>query len=172
MSLLRRIFQQGPGDAAAGDTATTRKVNAALAKRSDEEARFLGAFAYVLARVAHADLDFDVLEEAAIRKLVRGAAELDDDELEIVLAIAREQVEQRGGSENYLVTREFRSVSSRADRIKLLEALFAVAAADGVITSAETAEVIAIGEELGFTRPEVLSLRTAWREHVAELQTT
>ena len=43
-----------------------------------------------------------------------------------------------GGTENYVVTREFRRISSPVQRAQLLECLFAVAASDGEISVSET----------------------------------
>ena len=54
-------------------------------------------------------------------------------------------------------------------RGKLLECLFAVAAADGSITSPESGEIVAIAEELGFTRAEANALRSTYREKLSEL---
>jgi hypothetical protein len=45
-----------------------------------------------------------------------------------------------------------------------------VAAADGTISSEEGAEIVAIGEELGFTRAEANSLRGTYRDKLAEFQ--
>ena len=75
-----------------------------------------------------------------------------------------------GGSENYVVTREFRQIATPVQRAKLLECLFAVAASDGEISVTESHEVLAIAEELGFTRPQALGVRAGFREHLAELR--
>jgi tellurite resistance protein len=48
--------------------------------------------------------------------------------------------------------------------------LYAVAAADGTIDTTESAEIVSIGEELGFTRLEANSLRTQYRDKLAEFQ--
>ena len=69
-----------------------------------------------------------------------------------------------------MVTREFRQIATPEQRGRLLQCLFAVAAADGTIATEESAEIAAIGEELGFTRPEINSLRSAYRDKLAEFQ--
>ena len=61
-------------------------------------------------------------------------------------------------------------LSTRAQRGKLLQCLYAVAAADGTISTEESAEIVLIGEELGFTRAEANSLRGTYREKLAEFQ--
>ena len=58
----------------------------------------------------------------------------------------------------------------RQDRGKLLQCLYAVAAADGSISTIETSELTAIANELGFTRPEANALRSQYRDKLAVLQ--
>ena len=41
---------------------------------------------------------------------------------------------------------------------------------NGSISITEDGEIAAIGEELGLTRPEVLSIRARWREHLGVLR--
>ena len=50
--------------------------------------------------------------------------------------------------------------------------IVAVAAADDRISTEESSEIHQIGEELGFTRPEVNGLRLEWRDKISELDPT
>ena len=174
MSILRWLGLGGDGGAPArsteGETRTVRAIAERLERLPAEEARYLAAFAYVLARVANADLHVLDTEASAMRDIVREQAELDEAEAELVVEIARSQARLLGATENYVVTREFRRIASRAQRAALLDCLFAVAAADGTISAPESREIAAIGEELGFTRPEVNAVRAGWREHLSELR--
>lgn len=171
MSLLR--FLGLAGDAAADrgrETETVRRIAGQLERLDAAQAKYLAAFAYVLARVANADLDVDPTEVEAMERSVSGLADLSPAEAALVVQIAVSQARLLGGTENYVVTREFRNVSSKEQRGRLLECLFAVAAADGTISGSESSEIAAIGEELGFTRAEVNSLRSRYRDHLAELK--
>ena len=60
---------------------------------------------------------------------------------------------------------------NRAQRGELLQCIYAVAAADGTITGAESAEILSIADELGFTRAEANTLRSAYRDKLSEFQT-
>ena len=99
-----------------------------------------------------------------------GGKELPEAEAVLVVEIAKSQARTLGGTQDYVVTREFRSISTREQRGHLLECLYAVAAADGTISSEESLEIVKIGEELGFTRPEANSLRSRYRDKLAEFQ--
>ena len=101
---------------------------------------------------------------------LRALSDLSESEAALAVEIAKSQSRLLGGTENYVVTREFRSVSTRQQRGAMLQCLYAVAAADGTITTDESAEIVAIAEELGFTRLEANSLRSQYRDKLAEFQ--
>jgi len=170
MQLLRRLRDLIGEDASgAAETGALDAIEERLGHLEPENARYVSAFAFVLARVAYADLEITATEIAEIRRRVGALASLSEEEAAIVADLARTLTKQVGGTQNYPVTREFRSVSTRAQRLALLECLFAVAAADGSIGSAESAEIVNIADELGFTRPETNAVRASWREHLAVL---
>ena len=170
MSLLRFLGLGSEETKSEAETATVRKIASQLERLDPEMARYLAAFAYVLARVAHADLRIDSEETEAMEQIVTRLADLAPQEASLVVEIAKSQARLLGGTENYVVTRQFRNISTREQRGKLLECLYAVAAADGSITGPESSEIVAIAEELGFTRPEANALRSAYREKLSEFQ--
>ena len=169
-SLLRFLGVRGASQGGAGETETVRRIAARLDRLDPAQAKYLAAFAYVLARVAQADLHIDESETTAMEKAVRGTAGLSEAEAALVVEIAKSQARLLGGTENYVVTREFKNISTAEQRARLLECLFEVAAADGTIETVESAEIAAIGEEIGFTRPEINALRAAYRERLAEFK--
>jgi len=169
LSLLRFIGLEGRR-AGTGDTETVRRIAANLDALPPERARYLAAFAYVLARVAFADLRIDETETAKMQEIVSSHAELPDGAAALVVEIAKSQAKLLGGTENYVVTREFVKISTREQRADLLRCLFAIGAADGSISSAESAEIASIAEELGFTRSEVNGLRAQYRDRLSELK--
>ncbi|MEE2678211.1 MAG: TerB family tellurite resistance protein [Myxococcota bacterium] len=173
MSLFRFLGLSGDGGTAPrdrGDSETVQRIVAELERLPAEQARHLATFSYVLARVANADLQIDASEIEEMQLIVRGLAHLSDAEASLVVEIARTQAQHLGGTENYVVTRAFREQATREQRGQLLECLYAVAAADGTISGIESNEILKIAEELGFTRPEAISLRASYREHLSEFQ--
>src|SRR5262245_25442645 len=170
VSLLRFLGVKAPERAAGGETETVRRIAARLERLPDERARHLAAFAYVLARVAHADLEIDASESAQMERLVTELGGLEPAEAALVVEIAKSQARLLGGTENYVVTREFRRIASLEQRAGLLECAFAVAAADGEISAVESSECMRIAEELGFTREEALATRNTFRDKLALLR--
>ena len=171
MSLLRFL---GLGGAASGkretESDTIRRIAGELEHLPPDQAKYLASFAYVLARLANADLSIDAAETAEMEQMVHRIAGLSEAESALVVQIALSQARHLGGTQDYLVTREFRQITSREQRADLLACLYAVAAADGTIRGEESAEIVKIGEELGFTRAEANSLRAQYRDKLAEFQ--
>ena len=170
MSLLRFLGVGERRHGAESETDTVRRIAAELERLDPATAKYLAAFAYVLARIANADLEIDASETAEMERSVHEVADLEDAQAALVVQIAQSQTRLLGGTENYVVTREFRRISTPEQRGRLLQCLYAVAAADGTISTAESREIASIGEELGFTRAEINSLRGAYRDKLAELR--
>jgi len=173
MANLLRFLGLGGGErepGGGGETDTVRQIAARLEQLDPQVAKYLAAFAYVLARVAQADLDIDETETRAMERIVRDVGRLSEEEALLAVEIAKSQARLLGGTENYVVTREFRRISSKEQRARLLECLYAVAAADGTISSVEGSEIQGIAEELGFTREEANALRSHYREQLSVLK--
>ena len=168
MSLLRFLGLAGQKEER--ETDTVHRIASQLERLDPEQAKFLASFAYVMARIAHADLHIDESETSEMERAIRDIAKLTESESALVVQIAQSQAKNLGGTQDYVVTRQFRQISSREQRGELLQCLYAVAAADGTISSEESAEIAKIGEELGFTRAESNSLRSHYRDKLAEFQ--
>jgi uncharacterized tellurite resistance protein B-like protein len=153
-----------------GDTESVRRIAAKLERLDPDRAKYLAAFAYVLARVAHADLEIDASETAEIERSLAAASDLSESEIALAVEIAKSQARLIGGTENYVVTREFRKNSTLEQRGQLLQCLYAVAAADGSISSVESSEIVGIAEELGFSRAEANALKSQYRDKLSVLQ--
>ena len=69
-----------------------------------------------------------------------------------------------GGTENFLVTREFKEIASDEERQQLLDCLFAVSAADDAITGEEENQIWQIASELGFQHSEYIQARLAYQD--------
>lgn len=150
--------------AARGDTETVRRIVGELDKLDPDRARYLAAFAYVLSRVAGADQHVSDAETAEMVTLVQRAGNLPEAQAAVVVEIAKSQNRLFGGTENFLVTREFRQIASDEERQALLECLFAVSAADDAITGDEEAQIWQIASELGFPHEDYIRVRLRYSD--------
>jgi uncharacterized tellurite resistance protein B-like protein len=149
---------------AQGDTDTVRRIVSELDKLEPARARRLGAFAYVMSRVAGADLNISDVEMRKIVEILERVGHLPEAQAILVAEIAKNQNRLFGGTENFLVTREFKEISGDVERRELLDCLFAVSAADDAITGDEEAQVWQIASELGFSHREYIEARLAYSD--------
>jgi uncharacterized tellurite resistance protein B-like protein len=155
---------------AAGDTETVRKIVDALDAMEPERARYLAAFAYILSRVARADLNITAEESRAMERIVAEHGELPEEQAIIVMQIAKYQNLLFGATENFLVTREFAAISTHEQKLALLDCLFSVAAAEHLISSAEDNEIRRVAREVGLEHHDFIAVRSRHRDWLAVLQ--
>ncbi|HUG47410.1 MAG TPA: TerB family tellurite resistance protein [Candidatus Limnocylindria bacterium] len=152
------------------ETATVRRIMAELEALEPEQRRHLAGFAYILTRAAHADLHISDNESRLMEQIVMEIGKLPQSQAVLVVEIAKHQTQLYGATEDYLVTREFAKRATEEQRIALVEACFAVVAADHTITAEEYAELTQIARELDLSREQLNVIRREYREHLAAIQ--
>lgn len=157
--------------APAAETEAVRKVVEALDHLDPARARFIAAFGYILSRVANADLKISPEETRAMERIIMERSGLPEEQALIVVQTAKTRTQLFGGTENFLVTREFSRISSREEKLALLDCLFAVAAAEGGISTTEDNEIRQIASELGLDHPEFIAVRSQWKDQLTVLKT-
>ena len=172
MSLLR-FLGLGPTarhDASQTDAASVRHIVEALDRMEPDTARRLARFAFVLGRVARADLAISADEIRAMERLVMERGRLPEAQAVVVVQIAKSQMLLFGETDGYLVTRDFATAATRDEKLALLACCFAVAAADGEISPPEEAELRTITSELGLEHGDFITARAAHRDVVPILK--
>ena len=168
-----------PGPASQGDAArtsseqeteTVRRIVGELESLPPADARRLAAFAYVLARAAQSDLKIDDAETGAIERIVVELGGLTEAQAVIVVETAKSQSRMLGGTEDFLVTREYREISTEEERLALLRCCFAVTASDDSVTSTENSVINEIAVELGLTRDQLNGVRAEFRDQLAAMR--
>jgi tellurite resistance protein len=183
--MFRRIFGPGPeheqaADAAeasltaastrAGETATVRRIVARLEEMPPEQARLVASAAYTLARAAHADFDISAEETAVMERELQAHGSLDEPTAVLVTEMAKLQAKTVGGTEDYVVTREFTSLATEEQRIDVLRACYAIGAASGTISAEESATMNQIGSELKLDAAVVSAIRAEFHERISAVQ--
>jgi uncharacterized tellurite resistance protein B-like protein len=173
MSILKFLnldADRDGGSRSSAETETVRKIASALDAMDPEQARFIAAFAYLLSRVARADLIVAPEEIAAMEQIVMQQAGMPEEQAILVVQMAKTQNLLFGATENYLVTREFHKMASHEQKLALLHCLFAVAAADHSIATIEDNEIAQIADELRIEHKEFISVRSKFRDYLAVLR--
>ncbi len=147
-------------------TETVRKIVAHLDAIEPHRAKYIAAYAYVLSRVARADMNISEAETRKMEQLVVGLSGLPEEEAILVVQIAKSQATLFGGTENFLVTEEFNKLATYEEKLALLNCLFAVAAADESISGVEDREIRLIADELQLTHADFINARLAYRKYL------
>jgi uncharacterized tellurite resistance protein B-like protein len=168
VSLLRFLgLEREAASAPSSETATVRRIVDALDRLEPELARYIARFAFVLGRVAHADLAVSADETRAMERIVMERGHLPEEQAVIVVQIAKSQNALFGGTESYLVTRELASTATREQKLALLDCCFAVSAADRDVSGTEDIEIRKIASALGLEHGDFIAARSANREYLA-----
>lgn len=171
MSILSLLGLKAEKNApSSADTETVRKITRALDQLDPDRARYLATFAYLLGRAARADMNISQEETHIMERIVMEQGGIPEEQAVIVVQIAKTQNTLFGGTENYLVSREFKELTDRRERMALLECLFAVAAADMSVSTIEDNEISQIADELRIEHADLISIRSKYREHLAVLK--
>jgi uncharacterized tellurite resistance protein B-like protein len=168
LNLLKRNQENKKSTTA--ETETVRKIIEALDQIETERAKFIAAFAYLLSRVARADLHISQLETRTMEQIIMDRSHLPEEQTAIVVQMAKTQSILFGGTENFLVSREFNSIASQEQKMGLLDCLYAVASAEEDISTIEDNEISQIADELRIEHRDFISVRSRYREHLAVLK--
>jgi uncharacterized tellurite resistance protein B-like protein len=151
------------------ETETVRKIVAALDQMDPGNARYIAAFAFILCRVADADMNISKAETETMERLMVERGDLPEEQAILVVQMAKTQSILFGGTENFMVTREFNHMATREQKLALLDCLFAVAS-DEMISTVEEGEISKICSELQLEHDDLIAIRTKYNDLRAVLK--
>jgi uncharacterized tellurite resistance protein B-like protein len=147
------------GADAAPEPAPLRDLVNALDRLEPARAQHLARFAYLLGRVARADEHISDEETAAMESLLAEHGGLAPDQAMLVVSLAKATNAMFGVSADFAITQDFTDAATYEERLALARCLFAVAASDARISTAEEAEVHRITNHLRIERPDLTAMR-------------
>lgn len=165
MSVFKWLgLDAGSSQTNSSDSETLRRITVALEQMDPAKARYLACFAFILSRVAHADLEISDLETAEMERRVMAWGGLSEEQAILVVQIAKTQSRLFGGTDNFSVTKMFKEMTDPDRRVELLHCLFAVSSADDSVSVLEENEIWKIATELGITHSEYVAIRSDYRD--------
>jgi uncharacterized tellurite resistance protein B-like protein len=135
----------------------------ALDRLEPSRAQYLARFAYLLGRVALADEHISDAETKTMEHLLTGHGGLSAEQSILVVGLAKATHAMSGVSADFAITQEFTDSASYEERLALARSLFAVAASDARISTAEEAAVHRITNQLRIERPDLTAIRLQYR---------
>lgn len=113
----------------------------------------------LMTRIAYADLNIDESERVFIINALVDKLELEFKQATIVVNLAVEYAREFAGLDNHVYAKNLRDVLDENDRLKIVELLFTVAAADGSVDNLESEDIRVINESLRLSPKHFLSAR-------------
>lgn len=105
-----------------------------------------------------------------MERIVAEQGDITPEQAAIVIDVARKQALRSGGTEDFIVTREFNLLATRAQKLGLLDSLFAVSGVDQSILTVEDNEIRRVANELKLEHSDYIAVRARHRSHLAVMQ--
>jgi uncharacterized tellurite resistance protein B-like protein len=186
MSLFRRVFNldEPPPETAepvaapppdpnrplpemtVGMSDSVKSIAAQLADLPPARARYLAAFAYLLGRAAQATGGMSAAERDAMLSLTATGG-VDAATAPLIVDLAGTLAGEFGATEDFIVAREFKTISTLEEREQLLRCCFLVMAADDDIDATESWLANRLAEELDVERPDLNAIRDEFHEQLS-----
>ena len=169
---LLGLKQTGESPSVPVEPEIVRRITKSLDQMDPDRAKYIATFAYILGRVAHADLATSEEETREMERIVREVAGLPEEQAILVVQIAKTQNKLFGGTESFVVTREFNKIATRAQKLALIQCLFAVSSSDQSISTIEDNEIRRVTKELRLDHKDFIAARAKYKGHLQVLKTS
>jgi uncharacterized tellurite resistance protein B-like protein len=171
MSILTFLGLGGrPEPSSSAEPDAVREIMDHLDRIDEERAHFIASFGYILSRVANADGNISPEEIETMQHILEAQGQLSAEQAAVVVKMARMRNELFGGTDNFLVTREFNRSATREQKFALLDCLFAVSAASDDISTLENNQIRQIASELGIEHSDFIQVRLGWKDRLSVLR--
>ncbi len=144
-------------------------VRSELPNADAETVLVVTAIVGLLGAVAYADSDYSVQEQARVREELTRVDGMTPSGIEAVCAALKRHILEIATVQSPHYSRVLRELADQELRIQVLEMLVALAAADQVITSAETNVMRQITTALGLTQRDYNAAQAKYRDRLAVL---
>lgn len=146
------------------------KLKKLLPQEDDAKLETVACIAGLFARVAHADYQIDQSEKEAMNFALNEWTSLAPDHIQGVVELAISETKKLAGLENQTYTRHLCEVLNQDERYGLVEALFALAAADDSVENSESEEIRLINQGLKLSPQHFTAARATVAKKLAALK--
>jgi uncharacterized tellurite resistance protein B-like protein len=153
-----------------GEADGVDRLEQALAALEPAAARYVACFAYILTRGARADHVVTDGEAREMERIVAAQGSIPADLAATLITLARKEALRSGGTEDFIVTREFNRIATREQKLTLLDALFAVSGVDESILTIEDNEIRRVANELKLEHADYIAVRARHRSNLAVMR--
>jgi uncharacterized tellurite resistance protein B-like protein len=146
-------------DATDGEFDSLAELEATLMGLDAKTRRYVACFAYILTRSARADHQVTDSEAREMQRILAAQTAIPEVQAAVIVSLAGQQARRSGGTDDFVVTREFDRVASHEQKVGLVDALFTVSSVDASIVTIEDNEIRRIANELKIEHSEYIAVR-------------
>ena len=146
-----------------------RIVEEILGDQPEEKIKLVTGYAGVLGKVSYADMKMSQVELDRIEVLLKERLGLDGEDAARIVRVMDTDRVTLYSVEDHLYTRLLNDVLSHGEKLDLLTALFAVAAANDAISNLEDNTIRVISKGLLLSHKEFIDARLKYRDHLEVL---
>ncbi len=146
------------------------KLNEELPQKEEKGLVTIACIAGLLARVAYSDLQIHDTEAEAIKRGLKEFTDLSNEEISVLSKIAQQEIKELVDHEHHLYVRPLNDLLSKEEKLKILRALFAVAAADGKVENLESEEIRRITKALLLSHDDFIQAKLTVKDKIGALK--
>jgi uncharacterized tellurite resistance protein B-like protein len=160
-----------PDDGTPGpDRPLLRRLQDELSQRGADRLEYLAAFAGLLARVAGVEGGISAEETAAIAARLRAAGNLSEVDAALIAEILRHARDDVAAVQAHELTRAINAGATPDEKQALLDCLYAVAAADHLVSDVEEQEIRRVADAVLVPHRVLMEIRARYRDRLEVLQ--
>lgn len=135
-----------------------------------ERLEYLAGFAGQLARVAEADDGISPAEAKLIAGQLCELARISDSEAKLIVDLLRKEFEVLRSVQSHVLNRAINAHATDTEKKQVIDCLYAVAAADDLVSDVEEQEIRRIAGALLVSHSELMNIRARYRDRIESLQ--
>ena len=136
----------------------------------EEQLIKVACVAGLLARVAYVDFNITEDESKHIHDVLSDWTDFPENQIEVITRVAIDHIKELAGLENHLYVRHLKPILDQSTRFKLIKALFALAASDGIVENIESEEIRIIVKGFDLSDQHFLAARATVADKLAALK--
>ncbi len=168
--LLAALGLRSDDESPRPDRPLLRRLREELSRRGAERLEYLAAFAGQLARVAGAEGDISDEETAAIAARLRTAGNLSEADATLIAEMLRHESDGLAAVQPLELTRAINAAATPEEKQGLLDCLYAVAAADRLVSDVEEQEIRRVAQAILVPHSVLMEIRARYRDRLEVLQ--
>lgn len=141
-----------------------------LPQASEDELVRIACISGLLARVAYVDFKVTVEEIEHFETVLNEWTDLDANTIMAIREVSIHHVKELAGLENHMYVHHLKSLLSNDEKYKVIEALFALAASDGVVENLESEEIRLIVKGFDLSDKHFLAARATVAQKLGALK--